>query len=286
MVERYPDDAVLLAIGEDAATGVEYIPTGRSPYFLEFRRLVQRLLLAAGRANDLRVYQDGELTVGVRPGRCLVRGQGLAFAGLSGVAVTAGATTWVWLDANGVVQKGTGGLPVDRTGFVPLAEVAAGATGITAITDLRGEAFLGVADAAMLGLTIDEQYRHEGDLTGSLTGKVVGAVPVEGTIRGVYLTVGTNLQSTTSTDGVTAVARINGAAVTSTHPKITSAAGSGFKSTAQGDGTTGAVKTDGTADVLRGDLLTVDLTRTAAGTVSVEASNVVVLVVIGVKKPD
>ncbi len=70
MSERYPDDATLLAMEQDAATGVQYIPTGQSPYYLHFRKLVHRLLLACGRANDLRVYQDGDLSVGVRPGRC------------------------------------------------------------------------------------------------------------------------------------------------------------------------------------------------------------------------
>jgi hypothetical protein len=80
MSERYPDDAALLALESDAATGVEYIPTGRSPYYLEFRKLVQRLLLAAERANDLRVYQDGDLSIGVRPGRCLIQNAAVTFA--------------------------------------------------------------------------------------------------------------------------------------------------------------------------------------------------------------
>ncbi len=67
MSERYPSDATLLALSQDDATGVEYIPTGRSPYYLEFRKMLYRLLRATERANDLRVHQDGDLTAGVPP---------------------------------------------------------------------------------------------------------------------------------------------------------------------------------------------------------------------------
>jgi len=122
MPERYPDDATLLALEQDPTTGVEYIPTGRSPYFLEFRKLVQRTLLATERANDLRVHADGDLSVGVRPGRCLIHNTPIAFAGTTALTVPNNATTFLWLDGDGNVQTG-GALPTDRTEFVPLAEV-------------------------------------------------------------------------------------------------------------------------------------------------------------------
>lgn len=384
MSEIYPDDVTLLALTQDVDTGVEYIATGRSPYYLEFRRLLQRLLLAAGRANDLRVYQDGNLTIGVRAGRCRILNTTVTFAGTMGTAVTANATTYLWLDAGGLVQQSTTALPTDRTGIVPLAMVVASATAIISITDLRGEVFLGVADLTALGVTAtaakinaaltaahatvtadalnrltgggqsdaDVDHRHlysiqdvagpayfslvninaaptgniglvfrllhqldddlvlapdttngcltqsfdgktyhclgavhvqsgyAGALTSSQNGRLGGVVPVTGVVQTVTLSVGTNLQSSTGADGITATAKVNGVALTTTAPRITSAAGSGFRSTARGQGTAAVVKTDGTQNVQRGDVITVDLTRTAGGTVSVEAADVVVLVVV------
>ena len=68
MAEVYPPDNDLLNIQSDNDTGVEYIPTGQSPYYLQFRKLLYRLLLATKRANDLRVYGEGGLDVGVKSG--------------------------------------------------------------------------------------------------------------------------------------------------------------------------------------------------------------------------
>lgn len=392
MTERYPDDSTLLGLDQDADTGVEYIATGQSPYYLEFRKLIQRLLLAAQRANDLRVYQDGDLSVGVRPGRCVIADAAVAFAGTTGVSVTNNATTYLWLDSAGTAQSSTSSMPADRTTFVPLAEVVAAAGAITAITDRRAELFLAVPDPTFIGLTAtaaeinqaldginatvdvaalntltggqtstaDGEHRHvqvytdeddetefrlmndnsgssanillrfnlpniladlldvfadrttgwlmqrkassgptyavigtvhaafghEGDLTASQTGKLIGAVPIDGTVSDVILSVGTNIVSDTSTDGVSATAKVNGTALTSTDPQITDAEGSGFKSTAQDDGTAAVVKSDGTEDVSKGDVLTVDLTRTAAGTITTEAADVVAMVVIRPDKPE
>lgn len=390
MAERYPDDASLLAMNEDAATGVEYIPTGRSPYFLEFRRLVQRTLLAAGRANDLRVYQDGDLTIGVRPGRCFIGGSSVSWAGAANVVVSSNATTHVWLNSAGVVQAGVGGFPADRTAFVPLAEVVAGASVITGITDLRGEAFLQIPDLGSMGLaatateinqalagvdatvnaaalnrltngpgsTADTEHRHlqvfqdqngdafftlinnsgggsanvalllslpnrladdtwlmpntangflsqrfgantynlvgtvhvsfghAGALTTSQLGKLMGVVPIDGVVSNVILSLGTNIQSSVSADSVSAVVKVNNVVLTTTDPKISSAAGAGFRSTSRGDGVGAVVKSDGTQNVQRGDVLTVDLTRVAAGTVSTEALNVVALVVVRAGQPE
>ncbi len=390
MAELYPDDNALLALDADEHTGVEYIPTGRNPYFLEFRKLVQRMLLAAGRANDLRVYADGDLSVGVRGGRCLIGNTPIAFEGAAGATLTNNATTHFWLDGQGALQSGESGLPADRSSFVPLAEVTTDAGAITQVTDLRGEAFLAVPDLAMLGLsstvaeidqalagigaTVDAAalnaltggptsdadtehrhvrmfsdedaetefrlvndnggasanvalkfdlpsllpgttallldtatgylqqrylsdtftlvgavhaaFEHEGDLTGSLNGKLLGVVPTDGVISDVIVSVGQNIVSSSGGDGISATVSVNGTAVTTTDPAITSADGAGFRSTAQGDGASAIVKSDGTEQVSRGDLLTVDVSRTAGGSVSVEASDVVVLVVIRAGRPE
>lgn len=384
MTERYPDDATLLAMQTDAETGVEMIATGTSPYYLEFRKLIQRLLLSCKRANDLRLYADGDLSVGVRPGRCVIADTAIHFTGTTGYAITNNATTYLWLDSSGAVQSGTSAFPADRTSYMPLAEVTAATGAITSITDMRGEAFLAIPDLAMLGIdasaadidqvidgvnasvtaaalntltagnttTADLQHTHSqyaqngnaeqtfslinsdigssanvaiafdlpgrllevtrlrpdnttgwltqaygttqyallgaatvqwtasGNVTASSTANFLGAVPHTGLVSDVILTVGTNLQSDADADGLAATVKINGAVVTSTNPAITSATGSGAKSTAQSDGTPAAIKSDGTEAVTQGDRITVDITRTAAGNIATEAADVSVIVVI------
>lgn len=389
MSELYPDDSTLLALTEDADTGVEYIPTGRSPYYLEFRKLIQRLLESTKRANDLRVYQDGPLTVGVRPGRFLMGSTPVEFLGATGILLANNTTTVLWIDATAVVQQGSD-FPADRTSYIPLAEVAASGGLITSLMDRRGEALLSVPDLSFLNLTASAaelnqvahgvagsvtagalitltggptsnsdayhthaqvytdsnsesefrltnanagssanialkfdlsgrlpfvtrlytdpstgwlkqkyntttyaligstqvQYRNEGTLTATRTGKLMGIVPVDGVVSNVILSVGSNIVSTSSVDGVTATVKVNGTSVTGTDPKITSAAGSGFRSTSQGHGTAAIIKTDGTQNVTRGSVLTVDLTRSASGSVSVEATNVVVMITIRASQPE
>lgn len=389
MSELYPDDATLLALSEDTLTGVEYIPTGRSPYYLEFRKMLYRLLRAAERANDLRVYRDGELSIGVRPGRALVTGGVVDFEGATELAVEPGATSDVWLDGDGVVQIDTAGLPAERSTFVPLARVVAGGSAIESVTDLRGEAFLSIPSLAVmaveatageinqalsgisanvtatalsvltgggsssadayhrhLGLQQDEpnevsfrivnqsddananaalqlrlpqvqaadsvlsinrdngflqqryddvsynlvgtaqvQHAHAGELLTSVSGALAGVVPADGEVIGVVLSMGGNLESDDGDDGVSAVVKINGSSVTDTAAALSAGDGSGFVSTARGDGTAATLVSDGTEQVKRGDIVSVDLTRTVNGQVSSEAEDVAVLVVIRVDGP-
>ncbi|MHC4424643.1 MAG: hypothetical protein ACYSYV_00955 [Planctomycetota bacterium] len=84
MAEVYPSDNELLNMQSDSETGVEYIPTGTAPYYLHFRKLLYRLLLAARRANDLRVYDEGGLDVGVKPGKFWLGTELIDYEGSSG----------------------------------------------------------------------------------------------------------------------------------------------------------------------------------------------------------
>lgn len=390
MTERYPDDATLLTLKQDAATGVEYIPTGKSPYHLDFRKLLYRLLRAAERANDFRVYQDGSLSIGVRPGRCYINDGVVDFGGAAGLSLNTNQTHSVWLDDTGQIQTDVTGFPADRRTFVPLATVTTDSTAIQSITDCRGEAFLQLPTLATLGVdataaeinqaldgigptvtptrldivtegsqttadslhrhetfeqvvageahftlknsaadaaanmvfrmrlptplahdaellvntdtgyftqryngqayelvgTVHEQFHHAGTLTSSSSGELVGAVPISGHVSDVIVSVGTNMESTDSGDGLQVTPYVNGAALTSTDPAITAAAGGGFRCTGQGDGTSAVMKTDGTEAVTRGDLLTLDLTRTANGSISTELVDIVVLVVIRPNRPE
>jgi len=87
MAEVYPSDNELLNLQSEGETGVEYIPTGTAPYYLHFRRLLHRLLLATRRANDLRVYDEGGLDIGVKPGKFWLGTNLIGFAGSTGNAL-------------------------------------------------------------------------------------------------------------------------------------------------------------------------------------------------------
>lgn len=84
MAEVYPSDNELLNIQSDSETGVEFIPTGQSPYYLQFRKLLYRLLLVVKRANDLRVYDEGGLDIGVKSGKFWLGTELVSYGGSSG----------------------------------------------------------------------------------------------------------------------------------------------------------------------------------------------------------
>ncbi|MEX2672514.1 MAG: hypothetical protein WD294_10430 [Phycisphaeraceae bacterium] len=390
MNERYPDDATLLALEADTHTGVEFIRTGQSPYFLEFRRMLHRLLEATRRANDLRVYQEDDLTIGIRSGRCVIHDAAISFTGQSGLAVANNATTHVWLDAAGLLQIGTDGLPTTRADFVPLAQVESAAGAITTITDLRGEAFLAAWNLAMLGVqastetvnavlgeveptvtsaalntltagsdsladahhqhsqygrdsdfmeqfilanqndgtdanmalafslpgrlayptrlfadagagwlkqqhgsaeralvgAVQVSFAHEGSLNAAQSGKLMGMVPVDGEIVAVIVSARANLETSDAADSVDAIVKVNGNNVTVTHPQLRTQDGTGFRSTGQGDGIAAAIKSDGTEHVQRGDIVTLDVTRTVNGAVTNDATDLVVMVVVRAAAPE
>ncbi len=389
MPETYPANNDLLALSQDDVTGVEYIPTGKSPYVTAYRRMLYRLLRATERANDLRVYSMGGRMVGVRAGRCFVGDAPREITSPSPIELTADATTHLYVDETGVITTSTTGLPADRATFIPLAEATADSDSLTQLTDLRGEAFLQAQTAALVGITAtadeinqaldgiepsvtavnlslltggtlstaDTQHRHlstgqdvdgpatvaftnlssdssatiglelamplvmpdvtrlevdqsngfftqshlgtsyhllgstalhwthNGAFNATQSGQVVGCVPVNGEVVAVILSTRLNTQSSDSTDGLSLHAYVNGSVLTSTPGTLTANAGSGFRSTDQGDGSAAALVTDGTEDVSRGDLITIDVAYTANGTVSQEPTDLGVLVVVKADRP-
>ena len=104
MSEVYPSDSELNALTSDADTGVEFIPTGTAPYFLQFRKLLYRLLLSTRRANDFRLYSEGGLTYGIKPGRFWDGNTVVEYAGSSGNVVPDDSTRYVYLDETGTIQ--------------------------------------------------------------------------------------------------------------------------------------------------------------------------------------
>ena len=105
MSEIYPSDNDLLAITSDDDTGVEYIATGQIPYYLQFRKLLYRLLLSVKRGNDFRVYKAGGLDIGVKPGKCWDNSIALIdYVGISGVGLADDKTNiYVYLNSTGAL---------------------------------------------------------------------------------------------------------------------------------------------------------------------------------------
>jgi hypothetical protein len=140
MSESYPSDNELLNLQSDSETGVEYIPTGTAPYYLHFRKLLHRLLLATRRANDLRVYDEGGLNIGVKAGKFWIGTTLISYAGSSANALADDKTSiYVYLTAQGVlVTDEYVAFPnMATTPHVRLAVVTTSLGDITSIADWR-----------------------------------------------------------------------------------------------------------------------------------------------------
>jgi hypothetical protein len=140
MSEVYPSDNELLNLQTDGETGVEYIATGQSPYYLHFRKLLYRLLLATRRANDLRVYYEGGLDIGVKPGKFWAGTQQVSYAGSSGNTLADDkANIYIYLTASGtLVTNEYSSFPdMATTPHIRLAIVTTSDGDITAIEDCR-----------------------------------------------------------------------------------------------------------------------------------------------------
>jgi len=140
MAEVYPSDNELLNMQSDSETGIEYIPTGTAPYYLHFRKLLYRLLLAARRANDLRVYDKGGLEVGVKSGKFWL-GTGLInYAGSSGNTLADDKVNiYIYLNSSGtLVTNEYNSFPdMATTPHIRLAQVCTSGGDIDSITDCR-----------------------------------------------------------------------------------------------------------------------------------------------------
>jgi hypothetical protein len=151
MSEVYPSDNELLNLQTDSETGVEYIPTGTAPYYTHFRKLLYRLLLATRRGNDLRVYDEGGLDVGVKAGKFWLGTDLISYGGSSGNTLADNqADIYLYLDEQGeLVTTQYSNFPsMAATPHVRLAIVATGGGDITSITDCRAGHNIAVPYAA------------------------------------------------------------------------------------------------------------------------------------------
>jgi hypothetical protein len=140
MTEVYPSDNELLNILSDSETGIEYITTGKAPYYLEFRKLLYRLLLAARRANDLRLFDEGELDIGVKSGKFWLGTTLIEYGGSNGNTLADNKSSiYVYLDSQGdLVTNEYNGFPnMQTTPHLRLAVITTSSGDITSITDAR-----------------------------------------------------------------------------------------------------------------------------------------------------
>jgi hypothetical protein len=140
MAEVHPSDNELLNMQSDSETGVEYIPTGTAPYYLHFRKLLYRLLLAARRANDLRVYDEGDLDIGVKPGKFWLGTTLINYGGSSGNTLADDkANIYIYLSSSGtLITNEYSGFPdMATTPHIRLAQVGTSDGDIDSIIDCR-----------------------------------------------------------------------------------------------------------------------------------------------------
>jgi len=140
MSEVYPSDNTLLNIESDSETGVEFIPTGTSPYYLHFRKLLYRLLLSAKRANDLRVYNEDGLDIGVKAGKFWLGTELISYNGSTGNTLADDkANIYLYLDSSGtLVTNEYSSFPdMETTPHIRLATITTSDGDIDSITDSR-----------------------------------------------------------------------------------------------------------------------------------------------------
>ena len=175
MAEVYPSDNELLNLQSDSETGVEYIPTGTSPYYLQFRKLLYRLLLATRRANDLRVYDEGGLDIGVKDGKFWLGTELVDYDGSSGNTLAEDkANIYVYLDLAGeLVSNEYSSFPdMATTPHIRLAIVSTSGGDIESITDCRmGHNFVMPYEAGGVKKTI-EAHTADDALTAEGSGSV------------------------------------------------------------------------------------------------------------------
>jgi hypothetical protein len=175
MAEVYPSDNELLNLQSDVETGVEYIPTGTAPYYLHFRKLLYRLLLAARRANDLRVYDEDGLDVGVKSGKFWLGTELVSYEGSSGNTLADDKENiYIYLDSSGslVIDEYDSFPDMATTPHIRLAQVSTSGGDIDAITDCRAGHNIMMPPSASGVTKVIEAHTSDDTLTIAESGSV------------------------------------------------------------------------------------------------------------------
>ena len=185
MAEVYPSDNTLLNIESESETGVEYIATGQSPYYLQFRKLLYRLILSAKLANDLRVYDEGGLYFGVKSGKFWL-GTALVSCNSSSGNLLADdkANIYIYLDSAGnlVFDEYSSFPDMVTVPHIRLATVTTLAGDISSITDCRsGHNFVVPHEAGGVKKII-EAHSSDDTLTAAESGSVHSNLGAAGTV--------------------------------------------------------------------------------------------------------
>ncbi len=185
MAEVYPSDNELLNIQSDSETGVEYIATGTAPYYLHFRKLLYRLLLSTRRANDLRVYAEGGLDIGVKAGAFWLDTQLVSYPGSSGNTLADDKSNiYIYLDSNGnlVTDEYSDFPDMAATPHIRLAIVTTSGGDIDLLSDCRsGHNFVMPYGAGGTKKTI-EAHTDDDTLAAAESGSVHTNLGTTGTI--------------------------------------------------------------------------------------------------------
>jgi hypothetical protein len=185
MAEVYPSDNELLNLQSDGETGVEYIPTGTAPYYLHFRKLLHRLLLATRRGNDLRVYDEGGLDIGVKAGKFWLGTELISYAGSTGNLLADNKSgIYVYLDAQGnlITNQYTAFPSMATAPHVRLAVVSTSGGDVTSIVDCRTGHNVSVPYAAGGIRRIVEAHTASDVLTAAESGSVHTNLGAGGTV--------------------------------------------------------------------------------------------------------
>jgi len=185
MAEVYPSENELLNMQSDSETGVEYIPTGTAPYYLQFRKLLYRLLLATKRANDLRVYDEGGLDVGIKSGKFWLGTELISYAGSTGNTLADDKQNiYVYLNSAGnLVTSEYNSFPdMVTTPHIRLAIVTTSGGDIESITDCRvGHNFVMPYEAGGVKKTV-EVHTSDDTLAAAESGSVHSNLGATGTV--------------------------------------------------------------------------------------------------------
>jgi len=185
MAEVYPSDNELLNIQSDSETGVEYIATGTAPYYVEFRKLLYRLLLATRRANDLRVYDEGGLDVGVKAGKFWLDTALISYVGSSGNTLADDKPNiYIYLNSSAsLVTNEYSSFPnMATTPHIRLAIVSTSGGDIDSITDCRAGHNVVVPYGAGGLKKIIEAHTSDDTLAAAESGSVNSNLGATGTV--------------------------------------------------------------------------------------------------------
>jgi len=164
---------------------VEYIPTGTAPYYLHFMKLLYRLLLAAKRANELRVYDEGGLDIGVKAGEFWLGTQLVSYNGSSGNTLADDkANIYVYLNSSGtlVTDEYSSFPDMVTTPHIRLAVVTTADGDIQSITDYRmGHNFMVPYAAGGIKKTIEAHTAND-TLTSAESGSIHTNLGAGGTV--------------------------------------------------------------------------------------------------------